>query len=95
MTRRDILASHRHAFSRGPLLDFENHAEPVQADVIVAGDGDRIAIEARILAQLRGPRLQRADDTVMALPDRHQKDRQGHAKHPLRPARLGEPSQAL
>ncbi|MCY1379041.1 hypothetical protein D9M69_667240 [compost metagenome] len=34
-------------------LDLEDHAQPVQADVVVTGDGHRIEIEAGVLAQFR------------------------------------------
>lgn len=90
LAQGNILAGH---LGRS-LVDFEHHAEPVQANVVVAGDGGRVAIEARVLAQLRRTRLQRADDAVMALPDRRQEHRQGCAEHPLRLAWLGEPGQA-
>ena len=63
-------------------LDLEHHTEPVQTDVVMAGDRQRIPIEARILAQFRGAGLQGTDHSIMALPGGRDKDQHRHAQHP-------------
>ncbi len=47
----------------------EDHGQPVQAGVVAAGDGDGVAVEARVRAQLRRAGLQRTHHPVAALPD--------------------------
>ena len=53
LAESDVLAVVRTAID----LDLEDHTEPVQTNVVIAGDRQCIPIETRILAQFRGSGL--------------------------------------
>ncbi|PAV72398.1 hypothetical protein WR25_15965 [Diploscapter pachys] len=93
LPKLDVLAGVATCVTQPPGLHFEDHAEPVEADVVVAGDGQRIAVEARVFAQLRCPGLQRTNHAVVALPDGRGEHQQGHQHDPARIAPFGQRGQ--
>ncbi|MDT4837323.1 hypothetical protein FQZ97_710530 [compost metagenome] len=91
----DVFAG-RHGALPGLLrAGLEDHTQPIQADVVIAGDGHGIAIEARVLAQFRRAGLEGADDAIVALPDRNDEHDDGRDQYPPGIAPFGETGQTV